>query len=455
MESGYESIWFLKQPSKAVVIKALLFVIYAVSLCFAYIRILSPMYSYALLTYKPNFVKLIISIGLSLIAILLVPADKNKPSTYLYFIYFTVCYIPTVNYYWLNDQPTRYIVYVTICFLLISLMLRIKIKAVRIGMISASVALQILLVVLVVLCVYLVYKNRGIHLSALISDLYGVRSENNTSGLLGYALNWCAKSFIPLFLAYFLLRRQWIGVAFVSVLQIILFLSFGFKAFLMSILLIIGVSILMIKPNNFKEKWLLVLAAGNIGGVGLAKGISTQPIFLFTYRTLFVPSQGQFEYYDYFTHHNYLFFSEGKIGRLLGFQYPYNETIGRVVNHYIYGPSKNSNGNTGALSYGFADLGVWGMILAAIIIALILLAIDASTDKLPILIPVAAMSYAMITLNDVNVLICLNSGGIIWSIILLNLLNTVFRYDPRLESGTERRKRRKVLLMIPERHFYA
>ena len=97
------------------------------------------------------------------------------------------------------------------------------------------------------------------------------------------------------------------------------------------------------------------------------------------------------------------------------------------MNLYIYGPSKDSNGNTGAFSYGFADLGFVGMMLASISIGLVLAVVDASTKRLPIMIPVGAMAYQMITLNDTNFLICLNTGGIFWTVFLLILLNSTYK----------------------------
>ena len=404
----------------------LLFGLYIFSLFITYYWVLSPMFSYSLLTYHPNLYKLFLSIAIIYFLVITIPPDYEKPSTYLYFILFTIIFIPTANYYWLNDQPTSYILSEAVCFFLIALLIRKKTKAFAIKMNVAVIALKTVFFLYIFACFVLVLHNGGIHFSDLLSNLYAVRSGNRISGLYGYVLNWCAKSFMPLFFIVFYIKKNWLGVALTSCLQAMLFLSYGFKAFLIAVVLLIGVAFLMRKPERFNRNWLLVLILGNFFCLMLAQMISTRPIFLFTYRTLFLPSQGQFEYYDFFTHNPFLYFSEGSLGRLFGKQYPYSETIGRVVNHYIYGSSKNSNGNTGAFSYGFADLGFIGMMLASISIGLVLTLVDASTKRLPVMIPVGAMAYQMITLNDTNFLICLNTGGIFWTIILLILLNSTY-----------------------------
>lgn len=406
--------------------KVLTLSIYILSIVVAYILVLSPLYSYAHLTTDVNYYKLGISIVLLIIAVCFLPSDTKKPSTYLYYILFAVIYIPTVTYYWLNNQPTIYIVYETCCFILIALLIKKEFNPIRIKTSIGNALIKILLVIYILLCIYLILQNGGIHLSSIITDLYMVRSANSISGFTGYILNWCAKSFMPLFFVYFFIKKQWLGVVLVSVLQIGLFLSFGFKAFIMAVVMLIGISWLMRKPDNFKRNWVIILSVGNAISLGVSYLGSYMLLNLFTYRTLMLPAQGQFEYYDFFTHNKFLFFSEGTIGRVFGIDYPYSQSIGHIVNSYIYGPSRVSNGNTGAFSYGFADIGFLGMILAAVVIVLVLCIVDSSTKDMPIMIPVCSMAYQMFVLNDNNILISLNTGGIFWTIVLLILLNSVY-----------------------------
>ena len=101
-----------------------LLVFYVISLVVSYLSVLSPMYSYSLLTTDINYYKLGISVALVIITFVLLPNDCSRPSTFLYFIFYTTTYVPTVSYYWLNNRPTEYIIFETVAFAIISLFLR-------------------------------------------------------------------------------------------------------------------------------------------------------------------------------------------------------------------------------------------------------------------------------------------------------------------------------------------
>jgi hypothetical protein len=129
-------------------------------------------------------------------------------------------------------------------------------------------------------------------------------------------------------------------------------------------------------------------------------------------------------------------FSEGALGAILGTHYPYTRPIGIIVNQYIYGPSNLSNGNTGMFAYGFADFGFVGMLIASLIFIILLKILDGTIKNIPVPVVVAAMSYQMISLNDVNIWISINTGGILLTLMVLVILDSVLK-----ETNTESPKR--------------
>lgn len=419
-------------------------VAYRLSLELGYIIDISPRFTVSLMATNLNWGKYVISVLLMAASIVVFPKDFTKPSTGLYGILYALIFVPMSCYYWLNDQPTVFMLVEAICFMLIALGLRfsrkpLPVRAPRIPAIPAKVgqsAVWLLFAVYVAATFALIFINGGIDLRTLSwNDLYQVRAENNLTGIWGYLLNWCAKAFMPFFFVYFLIRRKYLAVVFVCLLQVFTFMAFGFKAFLMAVVLLVGVSCLMwLNEKRFNENLAGALTLGTVASVVIDKmGITDVPMLLLPYRTLFLPAQGQFEYYDFFTHHDYLYFSEGMIGRLLGIPYPYDDQIGRIVNVYIYGPQKQSNGNTGVFSYGFADAGFAGMLLAAAIILLILVVVDKSSKKLPAIIPVCAMAYQMFIMNDNSIFISLNTGGILWTLALIVAMNWIYPTLPEIK----------------------
>lgn len=413
--------------------------LYLLTIFAVYYFILSKIYAYAKMLYTPNLFKLLLAACAVAVSLVFLPRKSNRPSTYLFYIYYTITFLPTIMYYWMADRPTPFALCEAACFVLIELMLKGSLPALRLRPQRGRLLLRLLLVFYFAGSVLLILHNGGVHTGRIFSDLYSVRSSNNLSGLWGYLLNWCAKSFMPFFFAYFYLKKNYLGVLAVSFLQALLFLSYGFKAFLVAVLMLAAVSVLMRRRDKFKTRLTVSFSLANLLAMMVFYVGSLLVLDLFPYRTLMLPAQGQFEYYDFFTNNDYLRFSEGSLGRLLGNSYPYDQQIGRIVNIYIYGPNKNSNGNTGALSYGFADLGFAGMLLAAFVIGLVFLAVDSFTRDMPVSIPASAMAYQMFTLNDNNILICLNTGGIVWTLLLLLVLNSVYTELRRQDDDREHR----------------
>ncbi len=400
--------------------------LFYISIFFAYYLALAPMFSYSFTEYNPNYKKLAISLLLVITTYVFFPKNLNKASTFLFYIFYLITYIPTVAFFWMNNKPTKYIIMETICFLVVSVMLRIASKPVCFIIENSNVLIKFTYFVFLILGLYLVMNNGGIHFHKLLDSIYLVRSENNLNGIIGYMLNWCAKSMMPFLLAVFLFKKDYIRAMIVSIFQVMFFLSYGFKAFLMAIFMIFIMYFVMKWSDKFMFILALLFSIINFAALVLYFVGNDTLLKLFPYRTLILPSQGQFEYYDFFTTHDYLYFSEGTIGRLIGIRYPYSQSIGHIVNIFIYGPSKISNGNTGVFSYGFADLGFVGMVLTALLIGLLFLTVDSLGSKLPIVVPVCAMAYQMFILNDNSIFIALNTGGIVFTVLFISILNASY-----------------------------
>ena len=400
--------------------------IYIGTVIYIYISLVSPLFSYAYLTTDINEQKCYLCFLLLLFTLYFLPLEFRRPSSYLFYIIYLITYIPTLMYTWMNNMDELYIIYFTICILMIEIMIT-KIKDIYIPFPYGRKFFLAIFILYIVLSIMLVVINGGINPNALvISEISATRAGINSEGAWGYLLNWCAKSFSPVFFAYFAYKKRWYMVGLVCVLQALLYLSYGFKSFLFSIVLLVLVSLILRENEKYFKQLPKIFAGINIVSYVLYElDVFNLPMFTFAYRTLFVPAQAQYQYFDYFSTNEYLFFSEGIIGQVLGVAYPYSMPIGFIVNQSVYGIDHFSNGNTGMFSYGFADFGLVGMIIASLLLILVFLIIDGITSKVPIYIIVAAMAYQMIILNDTNILISLNTGGIVWTVFILLILGPV------------------------------
>lgn len=399
--------------------------LYTGTTIFIYLFSVSPLFSYSYLTTHINMQKCIICFLLYIITLLCLPKDVKRASTYLFYLIYLITYVPTLMYTWMNNEDIRYIVYLTISILTIEVLIR-KFKGISLSVPHVDHLFLLIFGVYIISSLFLVIRNGGINPNTLLISRVSSTREGIEGGVWGYLLNWCAKSFSPMLFAYFAYKKKWLWVFVVCVIQALLYFSFGFKAFLFSIALLILISYVLRKGTDYFRLMPGFFALINIISYFFYKfDISKLPLFTFAYRTLFIPAQTQFQYFNFFSTNKHLLFSEGIIGRLFGIKYPYSMPIGYIVNQSVYGANHYSNGNTGIFAYGYADCGLFGMILASFVLVSIFLIVDGLTKKLPLHIVVAAMSYQMFILNDTNILISLNTGGILWTVLLLIIIDPV------------------------------
>lgn len=402
-------------------------ILYVAAFDCAYIFGVSRLYGYLGFTLNINWGKMVISSLTILCTVLLLPIKMEKVSSFLFFILYTITFLPMASYVWLNDKPIIYFLELFFCFILIEMFVGISSNNHRfIKVRNGNLLLSIVLVIYILSAIALIIMNGGIKLKMLDFRIASQSREENISGYAGYLLNWCAKSFMPLFAAYFgfFKKKKW--VVLVGLLQIGLYFSFGFKSFLLSVIYLLIVS------YSLKAGWKFWKVLPGIFSAIIVVAllfyllrIDNMLLFLFPFRTLALPCEGQFRYFDYFNNFDKLHFAGSFIGDLFGSEYSYSQSIGRVISLYFTGNISNSN--TGVFSYAYADFGFPGMILAAIVLIQIFKIIDNSTTHIPKYLTVGALSYQIICMNDTNLTINLITGGVILSIIMLIIIDSIFR----------------------------
>ena len=342
------------------------------------------------------------------------------------------------SYVWLNDKPIIYYLELFFCFVLIELAIGLPSNRHRwVKVRHGNTLLSIFLLIYVVSSIALIVMNGGIKLRMLDFKIASQSRDENISGYAGYLLNWCDKSFMPLFAAYFgfFKKKKW--VILVGLLQVGLYFSFGFKSFLLSVIYLLIVS------YSLKAGWKFWKVLPGIFSIIVVVSllfyvfkIGNMLLFLFPFRTLALPCEGQFRYFDYFNQFDKLHFSGSFIGNLFGSEYSYSESIGHVISQYFTGNISNSN--TGVFSYAYADFGFAGMILAVFVLIIVFKIIDNTTTHIPRYLTVGALSYQIVCMNDTNLTINLITGGVILSMILLIIIESIFRETEQNLKENER-----------------
>lgn len=401
----------------------LYFLIYKITIELIYVFAIIPLYGYTKLELHVDWFKAIESYICLMILIVFFPKNKKIPSFSLYVILCIFIYIPLGSYMWLSGQSSIYYFTVVIGFIIISMFIKMK-KVYIISKFQYSNNLFYLLYLFYfIITVYLIFIRGGIDLRAVsLEEIYSLRSEQNIDGINGYLLNWSAKVFCPFFIAFYLYKKKYSLVILTVFLQLIMFLSYGYKAYLFSVIMLAFVLIGK-RKNNFEKNFSLGVSFSIITSyIVYVLFTSTTLINTIAFRLIFVPVQIQYQYFDYFSKFEKMNFSQSIIGKLFNVEDDYHQPISFVISMYYQGVISNSN--TGIFSDAFANGGFVLMIIYSMIVGCIFYVIDIVTFKIPVVYTVSALSYLMFVLNDNSLLTSLLTGGLALMIILLFLFNS-------------------------------
>ncbi|WP_147289864.1 hypothetical protein [Anaerosacchariphilus polymeriproducens] len=335
-------------------------------------------------------------------------------------------FVPTLSYYWLNNQSFIYTSFIAISFMILSLIQNKHTKSLIFKEEYASLWIKLFFAAYLLITIFLIIRQGGIDYCAFNLDaIYELRSENRLSGIIGYLLNWCAKVFFPFFVIYYHYQKKKLMILPLLILQVLLFLSFGNKAFLFSIPLII-MCIKIMERGRFLKDFLLCMVGINITSYIL--DILKVSDFLrrsIPYRMIYIPAQIQFQYYNFFKVRDKLYFAETIIGKVLSMDKPYPDGITYYIGRYYSNNRNFGNANTGVFSDAIANGGFFCMFIYTIILGIIFRLIDSITTELPLYTVVSSLSYMMFVLNDTSLLTTLLTGGLGVMVLLLILLTQI------------------------------
>ncbi len=416
-----------------------IYLFYKVILECAYFISVSYWYSYIGFELKPSISKCIISYIIFVALLFVVPRELSINGQLLN-TFFSIAIVPTLSFYWMADKSLTYVILVVVFFLIFNFIAGIKQKPINILIFEnpykCKIFIDIIFAIYLLSCIYMGLQRGGIDVRAFsFSTIYDLRSEGTDSGVLeAYLLNWCTKSLFPMLCIFFLYNEKYIRVIMCMVAQGFMYLCYGYKAYILSAVLTVTIyyvgryACLHKKESNIRNLFIFIIGllpcclsrlSGFIGK--MAFGINN----VYAMRMLFEPARIGNGYFEFFSQNEKLHFSEGIIGKLLGLHYPYSEAIGFVVTRYMNGANAVSNSNTGIIADSYAELGLIGIFIIAILVGVIVLFIKRICRSLPSYFVMAAFFYPVIMLNDNPLLTNLLTDGWALDIIMIILFERV------------------------------
>jgi len=397
--------------------------LFKIILDLSYYFVISPIWSYAKFDLHFNSLKLVESYFLLFAIFVLMPKSSKRLSNIVIWLLIILSYVPMLTLFAFMDQSRVYMYAVTGFWILVFLLL--KIPSISISFLKKSQAKftrGVIFVSLVAIVFFLINRYLGISFNFDLTKVYDIRSQYVETGipLAGYLFTWLAYIVNPIFFALFTTRKKWIYAGLIIVLQLLVFSSTGNKTFLFALPFVLVLMWIVTRKNPLA--WMAIGLVGIIL-LGMLSCYLIDDLLissLFTRRTLLVPSQLSFLYYDFFSNNGYTFLSSHRIFRLF-LDYPYHLKAPHLIGE-VYFNKPQMNANTGIVGDAYMNFGFIGLVLWSILLVTILKLVDSCSKGIDFRIGVAAIAMQAIALTNSALLTNLLTHGLLLALILLYLL---------------------------------
>ncbi len=257
------------------------------------------------------------------------------------------------------------------------------------------------------------------------NDVYDLRSTAaSTQRAFGvdYLLSWMSYSFLPYYFAKGFLSRNWRDLAIGVVGSMLLYIAMGSKAGLLLGPIIFLVGVIYGSGGNALKRLLIGV------GVGVAVTVLVIPgegIWIWARSILLIRILGtggwtMSTYYEYFTSHQFTYYTHiGPINAIFG-GYPYGEySLGQMIGlEYSGSYEANFNANFWA-SDGFAALGLAGIPFATAALGLVFYLINVLTRHCAPRLVVMWLTGFWLALLNLPLSVAILSGGGLVTVLLI------------------------------------
>ena len=406
------------------------FIVYKIVLDLTYAFLHKDLFGYYGFGFEPDMLRWVLSWTLYLLVVFCVASNKTNFGTLFVYTVFMLSLVPCFVYYEYNSAVKFWMLLVQALALIFMHVLmdklapKVKIKSSKIPYTSKNLKV----VVVIMLLGYFAYafKQYGLPSFSSLSweGISDIRANSSMSTLMAILQNFLCRIVCPIMLMILFKTRRWIGFALVLTVQLYTFAITGFKTYLFIPLVLIAVSIL----SSINLNRLMTFA---LPGVSVLCSLmyvvfgQVYPYALVNERVLFLPAKIKFAYFDYFSTHKFVYFSQSTFAKLLGFESNYSENIPNLIGDVYFGRPEMWT-NTGFMADAYANLGVLGVFLVAALLALIIMWVDITIEcnSADILIGLQSMFLLYyVSLNDGAAISVLFSGGMMFAVLLILIIS--------------------------------
>lgn len=397
--------------------------IYKIILELSYIYYLNQNCLYMGFQLNINWLKLFESYMITYLILLILPIDESKPSTIALNVLNIIMMIPMTSIYALKNESRLYMFVASMSFILTIYIIK-KLPNINLSLkISANKGIILMLFFMAIITYGFLIKLNGIpSLEALnFNNVYKVRGNVNYGfKIMEYLVSWQGTIVNVFFIVLCWIKKKKKSFVCMCLIQVLLYLLTAHKTYIFYTI-VIPIVMLFIKNNKFICSSIYGIIISIITSMLLFLGnISVMPTALVINRTLFLPAQISFQYYEYFSQNGLVMLSHSIFSML------FEKAVYDISPIAIMGKKYYSGDwpNTGYLGDAYMNFGVIGMIIFSIFFAIILKIFDSlAITEFKSLITRAFMVVLMVIFMNGALLTNLLYGGVILYIVILWLYN--------------------------------
>lgn len=342
----------------------------------SYIVFVSPYFQYMGFDYDLNKYNYIISWIFTLISILLVKEEINKPSDYFFMTAVIAVLIPLTSFFglankeWLPALISILSVFFIYVILRTNLVKPFYFKKFANGQMAAF---SLSIIFIFILIFWYIVSGAIKYINFDFTKVYEYRSKSADLAAIGpmaYVNGWVYNVFIVYYLSYCLLNKKYNLFFLGFLIQIFFYGVSGHKSVFFTPIIVLGIWWYFKRYNSllFMIVFFNILIVVSLFFLYLG---NIEFPSMFIRRLFFVPAKLFYDYIDFFSQNPKVYWSNSILSFF--FDYPYNDKFSIIIGE---ANESGSNANNGYLSSGFANWGYWGIFLYSIIISFILKNID-------------------------------------------------------------------------------
>lgn len=315
-------------------------------------------------------------IGLSF----LLPHRLANPADYVVVALFDISFVPFCTYWALSNQPWWQGLLMTTYWGLVLLVSRVPVRLPAYYVKGGQNTMFLVARGLVLMGVILIVAGGHLTLRLPLGDVYTVRATWASEGswISTYLFPWLANVLLPVLLVHAWKNRRLGELLVLGFTAYMLFTSTGMKSYLfMPVLVAVALLVAEWRPqSSIMPLGLGIFASAMIVLDNITRSVTWSSLGL--RRVLFVPAHLTSVYLEFFTTNPVIRLSDSVL--LRGWlRYPYPVSVPRMIGAVLGQPAMNAN--TGLVADGFANFGVVGSLVWAVLLGILMKLLRGAAER--------------------------------------------------------------------------